>query len=200
MSITPEGWCAAATQLPSPNFNHRPPETAITLLVIHNISLPFAEFGHDYVADLFLNRLDLQAHPSFESLRDLKVSTHFYIQRDGGLQQFVSTLDRAWHAGISHFQGRDGCNDFSIGIELEGTDEQPFEDAQYQQLQQLTQLLLQYFPIQHIVGHQDIAPGRKTDPGPHFDWKYYQKLLSENIQKRPKLVSTIALPSFPFVL
>ena len=145
--------------------------------MIHNISLPAGQFETPYIVELFQNSLDCDAHPSFADLRDLKVSSHFLIRRNGLIQQFVSVLERAWHAGLSQFQGRDGCNDFSIGIELEGTDDVPFEDAQYASLQQLSAALIQQFPIEHIVGHAEIAPGRKTDPGPYFDWLRYRLAL-----------------------
>jgi AmpD protein len=176
--IRSDGWCTQASHLPSPNYNDRPDGAEITLLVIHNISLPAGQFGTPYIRDLFQNCLDCDCHPSFDSLRDLKVSTHFLIQRDGALIQFVSSLDRAWHAGISTFQGRSFCNDFSIGIELEGTDYVPFEPAQYQALKLLTQALLTRFAITDIAGHEEIAPGRKTDPGPCFDWLRYQESLA----------------------
>ncbi len=175
--IDAQGWCPQVPQLPSPNFGSRPAHTRISLLVIHNISLPAGQFETPYIVELFQNSLDCDAHPSFADLRDLKVSSHFLIRRNGLIQQFVSVLDRAWHAGLSQFQGRDGCNDFSIGIELEGSDEVPFEDAQYASLQQLSAALIQQFPIEHIVGHSEIAPGRKTDPGPYFDWLRYRLAL-----------------------
>lgn len=172
--IGADGWCAQASHLVSPNFNARPDPDDISLLVIHNISLPQGQFGGPQIAALFQNCLACDSHPSFASLRDLQVSAHFLIRRDGTLLQFVSTLERAWHAGLSNFQGRSGCNDFSIGIELEGCDELPFEPAQYQTLIQLTRALLARFAITHIAGHAEIAPGRKTDPGPHFDWLRYR--------------------------
>nr|WP_314862774.1 1,6-anhydro-N-acetylmuramyl-L-alanine amidase AmpD [uncultured Undibacterium sp.] len=172
-----QGWCLQVQPLASPNFGQRPAQMAISMLVIHNISLPLGQFGSNYIAELFQNTLNCDAHSSFASLRGLQVSSHFLILRDGRVQQFVSALDRAWHAGISHFQGREGCNDFSIGIELEGCDSQPFEDAQYMSLLKLSQALLRHFPIEHIVGHDEIAPGRKTDPGPYFDWARYQQAL-----------------------
>lgn len=165
----------------SPNYNQRPPATAVDLLVIHNISLPAGQFGGGYVEALFCNRLDYDADPSFEDLRGLEVSSHFLIERTGFLTQFVSLHDRAWHAGISRFDGRSNCNDFSIGIELEGTDTQPFSDVQYTQLAQVTRLLCEYFPrlkSSRIVGHSDIAPERKTDPGPAFDWARYRRSLN----------------------
>lgn len=176
--ISPDGWCQQASRQPSPNYNARPDPTDISLLVIHNISLPAGQFGGPHISDLFQNCLDCSVHESFESLRDLKVSSHFLIRRDGTLLQFVSTLERAWHAGISSFEGRPSCNDFSIGIELEGADDMPFEPAQYEALSLLTQALLAHFPITHIVGHSEIAPGRKTDPGTCFDWGRYQQDIS----------------------
>jgi AmpD protein len=179
LQIDEQGWCLQAAQLASPNFGARPVDAIISMLVIHNISLPLGLYEGDYIAQLFQNQLDHQAHPSFASLRDLRVSSHFLIRRDGSLQQFVSTLDRAWHAGVSSFAGRDGCNDYSIGIELEGCDESAFELMQYVKLVELIQVLLVRFPIEHIVGHQDISPGRKTDPGPCFDWGYLRNMLSE---------------------
>ncbi|MDO8703027.1 MAG: 1,6-anhydro-N-acetylmuramyl-L-alanine amidase AmpD [Undibacterium sp.] len=176
--IAADGWCRQASRQPSPNYNARPYPADISLLVIHNISLPAGQFGGPHISDLFQNCLDCSAHESFESLRDLKVSSHFLIRRDGALLQFVSTLERAWHAGISSFDGRPSCNDFSIGIELEGTDDVPFEPVQYESLSLLTQALLAHFPITHIVGHSEIAPGRKTDPGTCFDWGRYQQDIS----------------------
>ncbi|MBC3874733.1 1,6-anhydro-N-acetylmuramyl-L-alanine amidase AmpD [Undibacterium sp. LX15W] len=172
-----QSWCAQAQAVISPNFGPRPLGMAVDLLVIHNISLPLAEFGGDYILDLFQNRLDYDAHPSFASLRGVQVSSHFLIRRDGQILQFVAGSSRAWHAGVSHFQGRDGCNDFSIGIELEGCDTCAFTDAQYLSLTHLSNCLMRYFPLQHIVGHHEIAPGRKTDPGPYFDWLRYQRNL-----------------------
>ena len=170
------GWCHGVGHCPSPNFNERP-GGEVSLLVIHNISLPPAQFGTGKVQAFFQNRLDCSEHPYFAGIASLTVSAHFLIERDGAITQFVSCLDRAWHAGVSSFEGREGCNDFSIGIELEGTDDQPFTDAQYASLEALTQVLLRHFPQineQRIQGHSDIAPGRKTDPGPAFDWRRYR--------------------------
>ncbi|MCX7218057.1 MAG: 1,6-anhydro-N-acetylmuramyl-L-alanine amidase AmpD [Burkholderiales bacterium] len=178
-AIDQDGWCAGATQLPSPNYGVRPAASEISLIVLHNISLPAGQFGGGYIQDLFLNRLNCDLHPSFNDLRELKVSAHFLILRDGSLLQCVSTLARAWHAGVSAFEGRSGCNDFSIGIELEGSDDIAFEAQQYQTLAALCRALLQRFAIQHIVGHNEIAPGRKTDPGPCFDWQFLQTLLQD---------------------
>jgi N-acetyl-anhydromuramoyl-L-alanine amidase len=177
LHINEAGWCEQATILPSPNFAERAQLQEISLLVIHNISLPAGSFGGNYIAQLFQNQLDCNAHPSFESLRDLRVSSHFLILRDGALLQFVASINCAWHAGVSSFQGRDACNQFSIGIELEGCDDQAFTDAQYRSLFQLTNALVKRHPLQHIVGHEEIAPGRKTDPGPYFDWLRYRLLL-----------------------
>ncbi|MEO1767457.1 1,6-anhydro-N-acetylmuramyl-L-alanine amidase AmpD [Thiobacter aerophilum] len=164
------GWIEGVKRVPSPNFDARPPGEAVTLVVIHNISLPPGEYGGPGILELFTNRLDCAAHPYYEALRDLRVSAHFLIRRDGELVQFVSTHDRAWHAGVSCFRGRERCNDFSIGIELEGSDFEPFTDAQYTALSHLLPALAATHPIRDIAGHADIAPGRKTDPGPFFDW------------------------------
>lgn len=161
----------------SPNSDDRPAGCAISLLVIHNISLPPDEFGGDGVIELFTNRLDPEAHPYYQTLRGLKVSAHFFIRRDGELIQFVPCEKRAWHAGISCWQDKTGCNDFSIGVELEGSDTKPFTDGQYATLVALTQALQKAYPITDIAGHCDIAAGRKTDPGPCFDWERYRAAL-----------------------
>ncbi|KGD65448.1 N-acetyl-anhydromuranmyl-L-alanine amidase [Alcanivorax nanhaiticus] len=168
-------WC------PSPNHNERPNPDDISLLVIHNISLPPGQFGGPYIEDLFSNRLDPDRDPYFREVYQLTVSAHFLIRRDGQLMQFVDCDKRAWHAGISSYAGRDNCNDFSIGIELEGADQTPFECAQYRTLVALTALLQQHYPAitsDRIVGHQHIAPGRKTDPGPAFQWANYRQGLA----------------------
>lgn len=160
----------------SPHCDARPQGASIDLLVIHNISLPPGIFGESYIEDLFLGRLPVTEHPYFETIAGLKVSAHLLIRRDGEVVQFVPFHLRAWHAGQSSFNGRSACNDFSIGVELEGTDEAPFETIQYQQLADITRCLMQAYPgiqAKSIVGHCDIAPGRKTDPGPHFDWPRY---------------------------
>lgn len=181
MNIDSNGWCTDAMYLDSPNQNDRPENQAIDLLVIHNISLPPGEFGGHYIPDLFLNRLDCDRHPFFEQLRSLKVSSHFLIRRNGTLIQFVSADKRAWHAGISAYRGRQGCNDFSIGIEIEGTDYVPFMPQQYDTLVSLTTALCCRYPLKAVTGHQHIAPGRKTDPGPFFDWRFFrEKLEKEN--------------------
>jgi AmpD protein len=174
-TLDAHGWCAGARRLPSPNFDLRPPGTAIDLLVIHNISLPPGQFGGPYIASLFTNALDHGAHPYFEQLRPLRVSAHFLILRTGELMQFVSANARAWHAGVSLFEGRERCNDFSIGIELEGSDFVPFEPAQYDSLTALTHAMRRRYPLVSVVGHEHIAPGRKTDPGPCFDWLAYRR-------------------------
>lgn len=150
---------------------------AIDLLVIHAISLPPGRFGGPGIEQLFTNRLDPAAHPYYREIAGLRVSSHFLIRRDGSLVQFVACGRRAWHAGVSVWQGRERCNDFSIGVELEGTDEQPFEAAQYTRLVALTQALRGRYPLTDLAGHADIAPGRKTDPGPHFDWARYRAAL-----------------------
>jgi AmpD protein len=174
--VDAQGWVAAAQRLPSPNFEARPNGAVPTLIVVHNISLPPDTFGGPEIADLFLNRLDCDAHPYFDAhLRGVRVSAHFVIHRDGSLEQFVSCDERAWHAGLSDFFGRERCNDFSVGIELEGSDTQPFEAAQYATLAPLVRELCAHYPIDALAGHSDIAPGRKTDPGPHFDWARLQR-------------------------
>lgn len=175
-TIDQQGWLEGATRRPSPNFNQRPMEAGVSLLVIHNISLPPGEYGGSHICDFFGNCLDVAAHPYFREIAQLQVSAHLLIDRQGEVTQFVSFEDRAWHAGQSCFAGAENCNDFSIGIELEGADESPYTDAQYQTLHHVTRLLQQHYPAitkQRIVGHSDIAPGRKTDPGPAFDWDRY---------------------------
>ncbi|KMM86841.1 AmpD protein [Pseudomonas taetrolens] len=180
MQLDPaSGWCQGVCHCPSPNFNARP-NGEISLLIIHNISLPPGQFATGKVQAFFQNRLDATEHPYFEGIRELRVSAHFLIERDGGVTQFVSCLDRAWHAGISSFEGRETCNDFSLGIELEGTDELPFSDAQYDALSTLTRQLQAAYPgitLNRICGHSDVAPGRKTDPGPAFDWARFRGAL-----------------------
>lgn len=179
MKLDDAGLLAEARYLPSPNCDDRPVDAAIELLVIHNISLPPGEFGGDAIADLFLNRLDPQAHPYYEGIANLRVSSHFLIRRDGALLQFVPCAKRAWHAGLSQWSGRERCNDFSIGIELEGADDLPFSDAQYECLSVLARALYARYPVKASVGHSDIAPGRKTDPGPHFSWTRYFSALGK---------------------
>ena len=179
-----EGWLSAARRCPSPNYNDRPSGEAVSLLVIHNISLPPGEFGTGCVEDFFCNRLDVQRHPYFEQIRELRVSSHLFIDRQGQLIQFVPLQGRAWHAGASEFRGRSECNDFSLGIELEGCDDVSYTPEQYQRLAEVTGLLLSSYPeltLDRIVGHSDIAPGRKTDPGPAFDWTHFRTLLAERL-------------------
>ncbi len=171
-----DGWLEQVSRCPSPNCNERPRPQDISLLVIHNISLPPGEFGGDDISALFCNELDCAKHASYDSLRGVQVSAHLLIDRQGALTQFVAFDARAWHAGVSSFEERDNCNDFSIGIELEGTDDQSYTDAQYQALIEVTESLQHSYPAistDRIVGHCDIAPGRKTDPGPSFDWQRY---------------------------
>lgn len=174
LSLDPHsGWLNGATHLLSDNHNARP-DGEISLLVIHNISLPPKQFGTGMVEALFTNQLPVEAHPYFAEIAHLKVSAHFFIKRDGAITQFVSCLDRAWHAGISNFKGRENCNDFSIGIELEGVDDQAYSEAQYQSLNRLINELRKHYPMitaDRICGHCDIAPQRKTDPGPAFNWQ-----------------------------
>ena len=169
-----------ARRAPSPNCEPRPEGSKPDLLVIHNISLPPGEFGGDAIEELFCNCLDWESHPYYREIRGLRVSAHLLIRRDGEPVQFVSFEERAWHAGQSCFDGRENCNDFSIGIELEGTDELPYTDRQYEMLADITSALLSAYPdmnSRRIAGHSDIAPGRKTDPGPAFDWPRYRKAL-----------------------
>lgn len=173
LSLNKNGWLHGARQVASPNYDLRPDPEDVSLIVIHCMSLPEGQYGTGYCEDLFLNQLDFEADPSFADLKDLQVSSHFLINREGEITQFVSTENRAWHAGQSHFQGRANCNDFSIGIELEGTDHSPFTDEQYTILENLILVLRKRYPAMtqdRVVGHSDIAPGRKTDPGACFDW------------------------------
>ncbi len=165
------GWVPACRRIPSPNHDGRPAGTQIGLLVIHAISLPPGEFGSNAVPEFFTNRLDATAHPYFATIASRRVSAHFFIRRDGAVIQFVSCLSRAWHAGVSCWQERERCNDFSLGIELEGDDVSDYADPQYAALCRLVAGLRASYPITAIAGHADIAPGRKTDPGPHFDWQ-----------------------------
>lgn len=173
MHLDPQtGWCSGVLYCPSPNFNERPSDE-ISLLVLHNISLPPGQFGTQRVQAFFQNRLNAKEHAFFQDISALRVSAHFLIERTGLVTQFVSCLDRAWHAGVSHFRGRAQCNDFSLGVELEGTDDQPFTAAQYQALIGLVRAIQVAYPrvtSERICGHSDIAPERKTDPGPFFDW------------------------------
>jgi N-acetyl-anhydromuramoyl-L-alanine amidase len=175
-----DGWWQGARQHPSPNFDARPAGSTISLAVVHSISLPPGHFSGDAVCKLFTNQLDHGAHPYFESLRGLRVSAHFFIRRSGRVQQFVSCEQRAWHAGVSLWRGQARCNDFSIGIELEGLEGQRFETGQYQTLASLLKVLARRYPLQDVVGHEHIAPGRKSDPGPGFSWLHLQRLLASS--------------------
>lgn len=165
-----QGWVTGARCVLSPNCDSRPAGAEVSLLVLHSISLPRGEYGGDAIERLFTNRLDPVAHASFAELAGLRVSAHFLVRRDGALTQFVPLQSRAWHAGASRWRARERCNDYSVGIELEGTDDSPFSDAQYDRLAQLARSLRRMLPIRDIAGHSDIAPGRKTDPGARFDW------------------------------
>jgi len=168
--IDPDGWLAGVRRVESPNYDDRPAGTEISLLVVHSISLPPGEYGGDSIEKLFTNRLDPEAHPYFRQIEGLKVSAHFLVRRDGRVVQFVPVHRRAWHAGVSSWRGRSACNDFSIGVELEGTDDAPFEEAQYLALGELLARLRTALPLRDLAAHSDVAPGRKTDPGPGFAW------------------------------
>jgi AmpD protein len=170
------GWLRRARAVPSPNCGPRPQAMPVDLVVLHSISLPPGEYGGDAIERLFTNRLDWGAHPYYETIRGLTVSAHFVVRRDGELLQFVSCDERAWHAGRSHWQGRDDCNDFSIGIELEGLEGEPFEAAQYGALAALLASLVGRYPIAAVAGHEHVAPGRKMDPGAGFDWSRLRRL------------------------
>ena len=178
-----QGWYNKATAVASPNYNERPEGSAVKLLVIHNISLPPKEYGSGNIEAFFCNRLDSDAHPYFEEIKNLKVSAHFFIARTGNLTQFVNCEKRAWHAGVSVWKEQENCNDFSIGIELEGCDDEAYAEQQYECLASLvSDLLRQYaLPKESVVGHSDIAPQRKTDPGASFDWLYFQELLDARL-------------------
>ncbi len=176
-----EGVLTGARQRPSPNQDERVDPDDISLLVVHNISLPPDRFGGPWIDALFTNTLDPAAHPYFETIKDLRVSAHLCIFRDGAVTQYVPFRRRAWHAGVSSFEGRERCNDFSIGIELEGCDSQPFTAKQYRSLVRVARLLMRAYPRitpRRIAGHSEIAPGRKTDPGPHFDWARFRGALA----------------------
>lgn len=173
-----DGWVQRIRHEPSPNYDARPSGTTVDVLVLHNISLPPGVFSGEAIVEFFTNRLDAGAHPYFQSIASMRVSAHFLIRRNGELIQFVACDQRAWHAGQSQWGGRSACNDYSIGIELEGTDEVAFTDAQYRTLGELTRAIRLRYPIVDIVGHCDIAPGRKTDPGPCFEWERFRASLS----------------------
>jgi N-acetyl-anhydromuramoyl-L-alanine amidase len=179
-----DGWLQQARKVPSPNFGPRPALCEPELLVIHNISLPPRCYGGDCVERFFTNQLDWDEHPYFEEIRGFEVSAHLLIQRTGEILQFVDFAERAWHAGLSCYEGRDNCNDFSIGIELEGVDDESYTDAQYAALAAVTALLIAHYPAMaahKVVGHSDIAPGRKTDPGPAFDWARFRRQLQTSM-------------------
>ena len=180
--VVEHGQLIGARQVPSPNYNQRPQGTEIQLLVIHNISLPPSQFGGGYIEKFFQNQLDWSEHPYFKTIEGMQVSAHVLILRTGEVLQFVNFNDRAWHAGRSSYLGKAECNDYSIGIELEGSDDQPFSDLQYQALSQVTHALRQVYPkiSSHIAGHSDIAPQRKTDPGPYFQWQKFRDLLRDS--------------------
>jgi AmpD protein len=176
-SLWDAGWYRFARRLDSPNFGPRPAEAAIDLVVVHSISLPPGAFGGDEVQRLFTNTLDWDAHPYFKTIEGMQVSAHFYIRRDGALWQFVSCDQRAWHAGPSSWRGRANCNDDSVGIELEGLEGGVFEAKQYEALATVCAAIAQHYPIQHVAGHEHIAPGRKNDPGAGFDWPLLRRNL-----------------------
>jgi len=171
LTLASSGWVEGIQHIASPNHDGRPAGMAVDMVVIHSIALPPGKFGGDGVERLFTNRCDAASHPCFEDLQHLRVSAHFFVRRSGEAIQFVSCNDRAWHAGVSRWGERERCNDFSIGIELEGGDDWPYEPAQYETLNALLGALRAAYPIAHLVGHCEIAPERKTDPGPYFDWK-----------------------------
>lgn len=187
LELDDDGWLKGVRRIDSPNFDGRPGGEAPSLVVIHAISLPPEQFGGDGIERLFTNTLDPAAHPYYREIHGLKVSAHFLIRRDGELLQFVSCRQRAWHAGVSAWGGRERCNDFSIGIELEGCDSLPFEAAQYPVLARLVGALRRGHPQAEIVGHSDIAPGRKTDPGPFFDWARLRALLASGSAFMPTM-------------
>ncbi len=183
------GWLFGVNRVLSPNFNERPEGESVSLLVIHNISLPPGQYGGGYIEQFFTNQLPINDDPFFQEIKDLQVSSHLLIERTGRVVQFVPLHKRAWHAGVSCYQGVPNCNDFSIGIELEGTDVEPYTPEQYAQLVELTIAIQAEFPAitnERIVGHSDIAPGRKTDPGPAFDWEYFYSVLNARQLDREK--------------
>jgi len=172
------GWWALARRSPSPNFGPRPANTSVSLAVVHSISLPPGEYGGDAVERLFTNQLDWNAHPYYERIRGIAVSAHFFIRRDGEMVQFVSCNERAWHAGATSWRNRPDCNDYSIGIELEGLEGETFDGPQYDALTRVLVAAASRYPLQQVVGHEHIAPSRKIDPGPGFDWHALQAALA----------------------
>ncbi len=180
MILNREGWLSGCRRVASPNHDERPADAEVSLLVVHSISLPPGEYGGDAIERLFTNRLDPAAHPYFREIAGLKVSSHFLVRRAGALVQFVPVGRRAWHAGASRWRGRARCNDFSLGVELEGVDTGPFEAAQYGALARLVRVLSAALPLREVAAHSDVAPGRKTDPGAGFDWRRCLALLSQH--------------------
>ena len=180
MTLNRQGWLAGCRRVVSPNHDERPPDAEVSLLVVHSISLPPGEYGGDAIERLFTNRLEPAAHPYFREIAGLKVSSHFLVRRDGGLVQFVPVGRRAWHAGASRWRGRTRCNDFSLGVELEGVDTGAFEPAQYGALARLVRALSGALPLREVAAHSDVAPGRKTDPGAGFDWRGWLALVSQH--------------------
>jgi AmpD protein len=185
-SLWRAGWYGYARQLASPNFGPRPAGSVIDLIVVHSISLPPGRYGGDEVQQLFTNTLDWNAHPYFQQIEGMQVSSHFYIRRSGELWQFVSCDERAWHAGQSHYRGRGNCNDDSIGIELEGLEGGAFEEAQYESLGGLCAAIAQHYPIAHVAGHEHVAAGRKNDPGAGFDWGSLRSALGWTAERFPQ--------------
>ena len=177
-----DGWLNSAVHQSSPHFNERPQGTLISLVVLHYISLPAGEFGGSAVDDLFMGRLLETEDPKLAELRGLRVSSHFFIRRTGEVRQYVSVFDRAWHAGVSRFEGRENCNDFSVGIEIEGTGSVPFTETQYRALSPLLGALRRTLPIEAVTGHEFIAPGRKEDPGPYFNWWRVKSMLPSGVR------------------
>ncbi|MEO8740282.1 MAG: 1,6-anhydro-N-acetylmuramyl-L-alanine amidase AmpD [Casimicrobiaceae bacterium] len=186
LHVDRSGTVRAAAQVASPNCDARPEGVRISLLVIHGISLPPGQFGGPWIVELFTNSLNADAHPYFANLIDKRVSAHFLIRREGSLAQFVACEMRAWHAGVSAWRGRERCNDYSIGVEVEGMDDEPYAEAQYVTLAALTRALRRRYRIRDIVGHCDIAPGRKTDPGPAFDWGRYRHSIEPRSRRSSK--------------
>lgn len=186
MRIDPEsGWLRGALRVPTPNRDQRPEGAPVDLVVVHAISLPPGEFGGPWIDELFTNRLDPGAHPYFREIAGMRVSAHALIRRDGSVTQYAPFGERAWHAGRSCWEGREACNDFAVGIELEGDDEQVFEPVQYRRLAELIRALMQVYPgitPERVVGHCHVAPGRKTDPGSHFDWARLKRLIAAENQ------------------
>lgn len=198
LKLDQQGWLTPHSRVqrkPSPNHNKRPKGVDPTLLVLHNISLPPGQYGGPEIIDFFQNCLDTDSHPWFEHIKGVKVSAHFLIRRDGGIVQFVSTRHRAWHAGVSTFNTRSACNDFSIGIELEGTDHEAYTDAQYHALKHLTLALRVRHPLTAVRGHEHIAPGRKTDPGPQFNWRRYARETRWLLRQLPPLTQCATSPA-----